>query len=60
VRFHGPLGLVARQKTFDVPGSVRSLPPFDSRKHLPSRLARLRELDEPSARDSLGNRVAEA
>jgi len=24
---------------------VRSLPPFDSRKHLPSRLARLRELD---------------
>lgn len=49
VRFHGPLGLVARQKTFDVPGSVRSLPPFDSRKHLPSRLARLRELDGRAA-----------
>ncbi|MDQ3156461.1 MAG: DUF58 domain-containing protein [Actinomycetota bacterium] len=48
-RFHGPLGLVARQKTFDVPGTVRSLPPFESRKHLPSRLARLRELDGRAA-----------
>jgi uncharacterized protein (DUF58 family) len=43
------LGLVARQKTIDVPGTVRSLPPFDSRKHLPSRLARLRELDGRAA-----------
>lgn len=49
VRSHGPLGLVARQKTFDVPGTVRSLPPFESRKHLPSRLARLRELDGRAA-----------
>ncbi len=49
VRSHGPLGLVARQKTADVPGTVRSLPPFDSRKHLPSRLARLRELDGRAA-----------
>lgn len=48
-RFHGPLGLVARQRTFDVPGAVRSLPPFESRKHLPSRLARLRELDGRAA-----------
>lgn len=48
-RFHGPLGLVARQKTFDVPGAVRSLPSFESRKHLPSRLARLRELDGRAA-----------
>ena len=31
------------------PGAVRSLPPFDSRKHLPSRLARLRELDGRAA-----------
>ena len=31
------------------PGSVRSLPPFESRKHLPSRLARLRELDGRAA-----------
>ena len=49
VRIPGPLGLAARQRTLDVPGVVRSLPPFDSRKHLPSRLARLRELDGRSA-----------
>lgn len=49
VRSRGPLGLVARQATLDVPGTVRSLPPFDSRKHLPSRLARLRELDGRAA-----------
>jgi len=49
VRSHGPLGMVARQKTLDVPGTVRSLPPFESRKHLPSRLARLRELDGRAA-----------
>jgi len=49
VRSFGPLGLVARQRTFDVAGTVRSLPPFDSRKHLPSRLARLRDLDGRAA-----------
>ncbi|AIY18677.1 DUF58 domain-containing protein [Pimelobacter simplex] len=49
VRSWGPLGLVARQRTYAVPGSVRALPPFDSRKHLPSRLARLRELDGRAA-----------
>ncbi len=49
VRCVGPLGLAARQATLDVPGTVRSLPPFDSRKHLPSRLARLRDLDGRSA-----------
>lgn len=49
VRLPGPLGLVARQRTFEVPGHVRALPPFDSRKHLPSRLARLRDLDGRSA-----------
>ncbi len=49
VRIPGPLGLAARQATLDVPGTVRSLPPFESRKHLPSRLARLRELDGRSA-----------
>lgn len=49
VRIPGPLGLAARQATVDVPGVVRSLPPFESRKHLPSRLARLRELDGRSA-----------
>ncbi|CAB4705264.1 MAG: DUF58 domain-containing protein [Actinobacteria bacterium] len=49
VRARGPLGLVCRQWTAPVPGAVRSLPPFDSRKHLPSRLARLRDLDGRSA-----------
>jgi uncharacterized protein (DUF58 family) len=41
----GPLGLAGRQRTQHVAGQVRVLPPFLSRKHLPSRLARLRELD---------------
>src|SRR6478609_4743865 len=49
VRLRGPLGLAARQRTRPVDGAVRSLPPFDSRKHLPSRLARLRELDGRAA-----------
>ena len=49
VRVPGPLGLASRQATREVPGTVRSLPPFDSRKHLPSRLARLRDLDGRSA-----------
>ncbi|GAB4002554.1 DUF58 domain-containing protein [Nocardioides ultimimeridianus] len=49
VRSWGPLGLAARQRTYDVPGSVRALPPFGARKHLPSRLARLRELDGRAA-----------
>jgi uncharacterized protein (DUF58 family) len=41
----GPLGLAGRQRSHRVPWSVRILPPFLSRKHLPSRLAKLRELD---------------
>jgi uncharacterized protein (DUF58 family) len=45
VRSTGPLGLAARQGSHQLPWSVRVLPPFTSRKHLPSRLARLRELD---------------
>jgi uncharacterized protein (DUF58 family) len=49
VRSLGPLGLAARQASRDVPGAVRVLPPFESRKHLPSRLARLRELDGRAA-----------
>ena len=49
VRSLGPLGLAARQGTMQAPGTVRVLPPFHSRKHLPSRLARLRELDGRSA-----------
>ncbi|MFE2169538.1 DUF58 domain-containing protein [Streptomyces sp. NPDC059447] len=45
IRSYGPLGLLARQGTHRIPWTVRVLPPFTSRKHLPSRLARLRELD---------------
>ncbi|MEU3918499.1 DUF58 domain-containing protein [Streptomyces sp. NPDC029004] len=45
VRSYGPLGLAARQSNHQVPWTVRVLPPFTSRKHLPSKLARLRELD---------------
>ncbi|MGN9783660.1 DUF58 domain-containing protein [Nonomuraea sp. ZG12] len=45
VRSRGPLGLAARQGGHRAPWAVRVLPPFLSRKHLPSRLARLRELD---------------
>ncbi|OBI73660.1 DUF58 domain-containing protein [Mycobacterium asiaticum] len=41
----GPLGLAGRQSSQPVPGQVRVLPPFLSRKHLPSRLAKLREID---------------
>lgn len=41
----GPLGLAGRQGSQRVPGQVRVLPPFLSRKHLPSRLAKLREID---------------
>ncbi|MEW1635883.1 DUF58 domain-containing protein [Streptomyces sp. NPDC093801] len=45
IRSYGPLGLLTRQGSHTVPWTVRVLPPFTSRKHLPSRLARLRELD---------------
>ncbi|MDX6275399.1 MAG: hypothetical protein QOJ92_2609 [Frankiales bacterium] len=45
VRSVGPLGLAARQRSTAVPWGLRVLPSFASRKHLPSRLARLRELD---------------
>ena len=45
IRSFGPLRLAARQASIALPGAVRVLPPFTSRKHLPSRLARLRELD---------------
>ena len=44
VRSFGPLGLAGRQTSTTLPGSVRVLPPFLSGKHLPSGLARLREI----------------
>jgi uncharacterized protein (DUF58 family) len=45
VRSLGPLGLAARQGSHDVPWSIRVLPEFASRRYLPERLARLRQLD---------------
>jgi uncharacterized protein (DUF58 family) len=45
VRSVGPLGLAGRQRRHRVPWSVRVLPPFTSRKFLPEKLAKLRELD---------------
>ena len=45
IRSFGPLGIAARQASIVAPGAIRVLPPFNARKHLPSRLARLRELD---------------
>jgi uncharacterized protein (DUF58 family) len=49
VRSVGPLGLAARQGSHAVPWAVRVLPPFHSRRHLPARLDRLRELDGRTA-----------
>jgi uncharacterized protein (DUF58 family) len=45
VRSLGPLGVAARQGSHRAPWSVRVLPPFTSRRHLPEKLARLRQLD---------------
>ncbi len=45
VRSVGPLGLAGRQGRHVVPWQVRVLPPFTSRKFLPERLNRLRQLD---------------
>ena len=45
VRAFGPLGLAARQRVVPAPAELVVTPPFRSRRHLPSRLARLRELD---------------
>ena len=45
IRAFGPMRLLARQATASVPGAIVVLPAFHARKHLPSRLARLRELD---------------
>lgn len=49
IRSAGPLGLAARQLTIPAPGSIRVLPPFHSKRLLPSKLRRLRELDGRAA-----------
>ncbi|MBV9486197.1 MAG: DUF58 domain-containing protein [Frankiaceae bacterium] len=45
IRSLGPLGLAGRQRTRPAPWTVRVLPAFTSRRILPDKLARLRELD---------------
>ena len=45
VRSAGPLGLAARQGRLTAPWTVRVLPLFRSRRHLPEKLSRLRQLD---------------
>lgn len=49
LRSFGPLGLAARQLTVALPGTLRVLPPFRAKRHLPSKLRRLRELDGRAA-----------
>lgn len=49
VRSWGPLRVAGRQLTRPAGGQITILPPFRSRRHLPSRLARLREMDGRSA-----------
>jgi uncharacterized protein (DUF58 family) len=44
IRSYGPLGLAARQSSRPAPWRVRVLPAFPSRRHLPGKLSRLREL----------------
>src|SRR5690606_13857885 len=45
VRTLGPLGFAGRQRALLSPAAIRILPPFRARRHLESRVQRLRELD---------------
>ncbi len=45
IRSLGPLRVAARQRRHLVPWAIRVLPPFGSRRFLPEKLARLRQLD---------------
>jgi uncharacterized protein (DUF58 family) len=45
VRSFGPFGLAARQRRRTSPWTVRVLPPFRSRRHLPEKLSALRQLE---------------
>ena len=49
VRSTSLAGLVARQRSIEVPASITVLPPFHSRRHLPSKMRRLRELEGRTA-----------
>jgi uncharacterized protein (DUF58 family) len=45
VRSYGPLGIAARQRQLDVAGVLQVLPAFASRRFLPEKLSRLRQID---------------
>jgi len=45
IRSFGPLGLAARQRRLGVPGLLHVLPAFPSRRFLPEKLSRLRQID---------------
>lgn len=49
LRLYGPMGLAARQGSFRCPGTLKVLPEFQSRRHLPRFLAQWRELDGRAA-----------
>lgn len=49
VRAFGPLGMAARQRTLVSAAVLRVLPAFKSKRHLPSKLRKLRELDGKAA-----------
>ncbi|WP_062528736.1 DUF58 domain-containing protein [Demequina rhizosphaerae] len=49
IRTFGPLRLAGRQRSLEAPARLRVLPEFASRRHLPSRLVRLREIDGRTA-----------
>ncbi|WP_181275613.1 DUF58 domain-containing protein [Brevibacterium oceani] len=49
VRSSSVIGLIARQKSIEVPAAIRVLPPFVSRRELPSKTQKLRELEGRSA-----------
>lgn len=59
LRSRGPLGLAGRQVSVAVPATLRVLPAFEARRHLPSRLARLREMDgrSPVMRHGAGSEL---
>ncbi|WP_404384377.1 DUF58 domain-containing protein [Knoellia locipacati] len=54
LRLRGPLGVAARQTSLEVPGRLRVLHAFPSRRHIPSRLAVLRQLDGRAAMRTRG------
>ncbi|QPK94626.1 DUF58 domain-containing protein [Actinomyces sp. zg-332] len=49
IRFFGKLKLIAKQTNYDAPAKITILPEFKSRKQLPSKLRKLRDIEGTSA-----------